>query len=152
MRWWDVERGARGWRRELFPDPWSVETFWSELALVPESRHYLVAEDRGEVVGYAGLVVVGHQADVQTLAVAPDAAGEGARARGCCDALLDEARRRDAGEVLLEVRADNEPRRRSTRGPGSSGSRSGAATTGREAPTPTCCGCAARRRGRPAAS
>jgi ribosomal-protein-alanine N-acetyltransferase len=105
MRWWDVEV-AHALETELFPDPWSVETFWSELAHVPESRHYLVAEQAGELVGYAGLVVVGRQADVQTLAVAPAGQGRGL-GRRLLDALVAEARRRVAGEVLLEVRAEN---------------------------------------------
>ena len=105
MRWWDIER-VHLLETELFPDPWSVETFWSELAHVPESRHYLVAEREGELVGYAGLVVSGHQADVQTLATAPAEQGKGL-GRRLLDALVAEARRREAGEVLLEVRADN---------------------------------------------
>jgi ribosomal-protein-alanine N-acetyltransferase len=106
MRWWDVE-AVHELEAELFPDPWSVETFWSELALVPESRHYLVAERAGALVGYAGLVAVARQADVQTLAVAGDAQGRGL-GRRLLDALVAEARRRDAGELLLEVRAENE--------------------------------------------
>ena len=105
MRWWDVEV-AHALETALFPDPWSVETFWSELAHVPETRHYLVAEQDGELMGYAGLVVVGRQADVQTLAVAPAGQGRGL-GRRLLDALVAEARRRDAGEVLLEVRAEN---------------------------------------------
>jgi [ribosomal protein S18]-alanine N-acetyltransferase len=106
FRWWDVET-AHALETELFPDAWSVETFWSELAHVPETRHYVVAEDEGALVGYAGLAVVGHQADVQTIAVAPTAQGQGL-GRLLLDALLDEVRRRDATEVLLEVRDDNE--------------------------------------------
>lgn len=110
MRWWDVEAVHRI-EVDLFPDPWSVEAFWSELAHVPETRHYLVADRdaagrTGAVVGYAGLVVTGHQADVQTLAVARDHQGQGLGAR-LLDALLAEARRRGVGEVLLEVRAEN---------------------------------------------
>lgn len=112
MRWWDVEAVHRI-ETDLFPDPWSVEAFWSELAHVPETRHYLVAEaeadvegDGGSVVGYAGLVASGHQGDVQTLAVARDRQGGGLGAR-LLDALLAEARRRGVSEVLLEVRAEN---------------------------------------------
>jgi ribosomal-protein-alanine N-acetyltransferase len=105
MRWWDVEV-VHPLETALFPDPWSVETFWSELAQVPETRHYLVAEREGRLAGYAGLVVVGRQADVQTLGVATEAQGQGV-GRLLLDALLAEARRRDAGEVLLEVRAGN---------------------------------------------
>lgn len=107
MRWWDVE-GVHRLEVELFPDPWSVETFWSELAHVPSTRHYLVAEDSGDIVGYAGLAVTGHQGDVQTIAVAGDRQGSGLGST-LLVALLDEARRRGAVEVLLEVRADNAP-------------------------------------------
>jgi len=105
MRWWDLE-AVHALETALFPDPWSVETFWSELAHVPESRHYVVAEDDGEVVGYAGMVATGHQADVQTVAVRADRQGRGLGGE-LLRALLDEARRRGAGEVLLEVRAEN---------------------------------------------
>ena len=106
MRWWDVGAAHRI-ETGLFPDAWSVEMFWSELAHVPQTRHYLVADLDGEVVGYAGLVCTGYQADVQTLAVAPGEQRSGLGAR-LLDALLAEARRREAGEVLLEVRADND--------------------------------------------
>jgi ribosomal-protein-alanine N-acetyltransferase len=105
LRWWDIEAVSR-LETELFADPWSVATFWSELAHVPETRHYLVAEQGGAVVGYAGLAVTGHQADVQTVAVAHERQGEGLGGV-LLEALLDEARRRGAGEVLLEVRAEN---------------------------------------------
>ena len=106
MRWWDIE-AAHALESELFPDPWSVETFWSELAHVPETRHYLVAERAGELVGYAGLVAVARQADIQTLAVGQAAQGHGL-GRRLLDALVADAGRRDVGEVLLEVRAENE--------------------------------------------
>jgi ribosomal protein S18 acetylase RimI-like enzyme len=43
---------------------------------------------------------------VQTLATAPAEQGKGL-GRRLLDALVAEARRREAGEVLLEVRADN---------------------------------------------
>jgi [ribosomal protein S18]-alanine N-acetyltransferase len=105
MRWWDIE-AAMAIERELFPDAWSAETFWAELARVPETRHYLVADDDGAVVGYAGLMAVGRQADVQTVAVAPGQQGHGYGAT-LLRALLDEATRRGCAEVLLEVRVDN---------------------------------------------
>ena len=105
MRWWDID-AAIVIERALFPDAWSVETFWSELAGVPETRHYVVAADDGDVVGYAGLFATRHQADVQTVAVAPGHQGEGLGAF-LLRALLDEASRRGCGEVLLEVRVDN---------------------------------------------
>ncbi|RIQ22054.1 ribosomal-protein-alanine N-acetyltransferase [Jiangella rhizosphaerae] len=99
--------------QELFAGdpPWSAEQFRSELAGVPDTRWYVVAEAGGELVGYAGLqapALPGDPADVMTIAVAP------AHQRGGVGTLLmaaleTEARRRGAGELLLEVRADNEP-------------------------------------------
>jgi ribosomal-protein-alanine acetyltransferase len=106
MRWWDVP-AALAIERMLFPDPWTEGTFWSELAGVPETRHYIVAEAEGALVGYTGLFATRHTADVQTLAVAAGRQGEGLGAL-LLMASLDEARQRGVGEVLLEVRADNE--------------------------------------------
>jgi len=107
MRWWDVEEAAV-LEAELFPDPWSPAMFWSELAGVPSSRHYVVATGADRLVGYAGLFVAGSDADVLTVAVASDVQGAGLGAR-LLDELLDEARRRDCSRVTLEVRADNAP-------------------------------------------
>jgi [ribosomal protein S18]-alanine N-acetyltransferase len=106
MRWWDLGP-VLGIERDLFPDPWSEGTFWSELAGVPETRHYVVAERGGRLLGYAGLFAAGHQADVQTVAVARDQQGHGLGAT-LLEELLSEAARRDSSEVLLEVRADND--------------------------------------------
>jgi ribosomal-protein-alanine N-acetyltransferase len=121
MRWWDVER-VLSLERRLFPqDGWNAEQFWSELAGVPASRHYVVAElAAGDhpspaggpaLLGYAGLFATRHTADVQTVAVDPNAQGAGVGA-ALLTALLDEARGRGVGEVLLEVRADNEAAQR----------------------------------------
>ena len=106
MRWWDID-AALAIEQELFPDAWSVETFWAELARVPETRHYLEADDDGAIVGYAGLMTVGRQADVQTVAVAPDRQGQNLGAT-LLRAIVDEATARGCTEVLLEVRVDNE--------------------------------------------
>lgn len=111
MRWWDIETVA-ALERDLFAGdpPWSAEQFWAELAGVPETRWYVVAENEGEIVGYAGLLTppaAGDPADVMTIAVA-----RGAQRRGTgtalMEAMLAEARSRDAGELLLEVRIDND--------------------------------------------
>ncbi len=96
---------------ELFAGdpPWTADEFRTELAGVPETRWYVVAEDEsGEPAGYGGLRVVDGTADIQTIAVAPahQRHGLGTTLLG---ALVDEARRRRATEVLLDVRADNEP-------------------------------------------
>ncbi len=105
MRWWDVP-DVLVLERRLFPQPWTEATFWSELARVPETRHYVITEINKVLVGYAGLLVVGRQADVQTLAVAADHQGRGLGAL-LLRHLLERAEARGAHEVLLEVRADN---------------------------------------------
>lgn len=108
MRWWDVE-AAHALETALFPaDAWTREMFWSELAGVPATRHYVVAESGAEIVGYAGLAAAGGDADVQTMAVAAAHQGRGIGARLLRD-LLTEAVRRRCDRVFLEVRADNAP-------------------------------------------
>ena len=91
---------------QLFPiDAWPVQMFLDELSQ-PETRRYLVAETSGGIVGYAGLMCIEPIADVQTIAVVPHYEGRGIGSR-LLTQLIDEARRRGAADVLLEVRADN---------------------------------------------
>lgn len=87
-------------------DAWSREMLIGELGQQPASRHYLVADDAGQVAGYAGLLGAGWQADVLTLAVATDRWGQGIGS-ALLDALLAEAARRGCTEIFLEVRTDN---------------------------------------------
>lgn len=106
LRWWDVA-GVVPLERELFgATAWSPEVFWAELAQ-ERTRWYVVAEDAdGVLLGYAGLLHNGAEADVQTVAVAPAARRRGIGAlllRG----LLGEAARCGCTSVMLEVRADN---------------------------------------------
>lgn len=110
MRWWDVER-LMPLERELFaPECWSAPLFWSELAQA-DTRHYLVAEDDGELVGYAGLCVFPDEAYVQTLGVRRSHQGRGIGS-GLLMVLLTETASRDKDVVALEVRADNGPAQR----------------------------------------
>lgn len=87
-------------------EAWSREMLAGELALQPASRHYLVAEEGETLIGYAGLLLAGDQADVLTIAVATSWWGRGVGTQ-LLTALLAEARRRACAEVFLEVRADN---------------------------------------------
>lgn len=106
MRWWDVGT-VQALDAGLFgPTAWPAATFWSELAAGP-TRWYVVAEDEaGTLAGYAGLLVPGLEADVQTIAVAPSARGRGVGTT-LLRALTAQAARRGATSLLLEVRADN---------------------------------------------
>lgn len=105
MRWWDVAAAA-ALEAERFGDPWSAAMFWSELAGVPATRYYVVAERGEQLVGYAGLFSSGADADVQVVAVAVEEEGSGLGTR-LLGALLGEARARGCSRVTLEVRVDN---------------------------------------------
>ena len=90
-------------------DAWPPELMVAEVSY-PES-YYLVAREhaRDEIVGYAGLRAArldAWQGDIQTLAVAPQHRRTGL-GRTLLRALLAEASARGAGDVFLEVRADN---------------------------------------------
>lgn len=106
MRWWDLDE-VQALECRLFADgPWTPGQFWSELARVPESRWYVVARRGPRIVGYAGVFVVVPEADVQTVAVAPEEQGRGT-GRALLGVLIDVAGDRGAGVLHLEVRADN---------------------------------------------
>jgi ribosomal-protein-alanine N-acetyltransferase len=87
-------------------EAWSRQMLVGELGQQPASRYYLVAEQDGEIVAYAGLLVAGEQGDVLTIAVAMARWGNGIGS-ALLDRLLAEASRRGCTEVFLEVRADN---------------------------------------------
>ncbi|MFJ6564851.1 ribosomal protein S18-alanine N-acetyltransferase [Streptomyces sp. NPDC091412] len=109
MRWWDIDPVLE-LEKDLFPeDAWSRGMFWSELAHSrgPEAtRRYVVAEDGGRIVGYAGLVASGGQGDVQTIAVARDHWSTGLGSRLLTE-LLRAATAFECAEVMLECRVDN---------------------------------------------
>ncbi|HET9382185.1 MAG TPA: ribosomal protein S18-alanine N-acetyltransferase [Streptomyces sp.] len=109
MRWWDID-AVLELERGLFPeDAWSRGMFWSELAHARgpgATRRYLVAEEAGRIVGYAGLAAAGDTADVQTIAVARDQWGTGLGSRLLTE-LLRAATAFECAEVLLECRVDN---------------------------------------------
>lgn len=86
-------------------DAWSRATMREELGA--EHRVYLALSDAsGEVLGYGGLLVVGAEGDIQTIAIAPAARGAG-HGRRMMRALIAAAAERGVRELFLEVRADN---------------------------------------------
>jgi len=87
-------------------EAWSRQMLLGELDQQPASRFYLVAEDAGVLVGYAGLLAAGGQGDVLTIAVDAARWGQGVGSE-LLRQLLAEAKRRQCTEVFLEVRADN---------------------------------------------
>ena len=92
--------------KECFSDAWTfrmlADSFFSESAMT------LLAEEGGEILGYAVFSVLFEEAELADIAVSP-----AARRRGIAAALLDrlegQARRAGAERVLLEVRVSNAP-------------------------------------------
>jgi len=110
MHWWDVP-AVHEIEQDVFDAlPWSQETFFSELSGVPETRWYAVATLGDSVVGYVGLMTVGGEADIQTLARARSVAGSGV-GQLLLDAATARANERSCFQLLLEVRADNQAAR-----------------------------------------
>ncbi len=106
MRWWDID-AVVGLEQALFEDAWSVEMFWDELAQ-GDTRTYLVAEEDGAIVGYAGLAAMPDEAYVQTIGVVQEHQRHGLGST-LLTALMEDAKRRGLPRVGLEVRIDNEP-------------------------------------------
>jgi ribosomal-protein-alanine N-acetyltransferase len=92
-------------------DAWSKETYRTELTEPGGTRHYIVAEDDGVLMGWAGLAAAGGQGDVLTIGVRPERQGRGLGSILLTE-LLGEAADRGCGQVFLDVRADNARARR----------------------------------------
>lgn len=91
---------------QSYPKPWTLGLYLSELAL-GSLRCYLVARRAGEVVGYGGVMYLGPDAHVTTLAVAPELQRQGIGGR----VLLQLARAaiaHGAENLTLEVRVSND--------------------------------------------
>ncbi len=106
MRHADIDAVLELERAVFGSEAWSRQMLAGELDQQPSSRYYLVADDGGQLAGYAGLLGAGWQGDVLTLAVAADRWGQGI-GTALLRALLAEAARRGCTEVFLEVRTDN---------------------------------------------
>lgn len=107
LRWWDLAAAAEIEAAHFGADGWSEPAFWSELAQY-DTRYYLAAArfEAGQIVGYAGLAAQAGEGFIQTIGVRPGCHGRGV-GRSLLSAVLDEAARRGAGRVLLEVNVSN---------------------------------------------
>ena len=92
---------------QVYPRPWSLSLFVSELAL-RTSRAYFVARVDGGLVGYAGMMFAGDDAHVTTIAVDPEwhrhRVGTRLLLQLCREAVV-----RGARHLTLEVRVSNKP-------------------------------------------
>jgi len=88
-------------------EAWTRSGYRSELADTT-LRYYIAAEDEdGRLLGWAGVMIVAEDAQILTIGVIPEMRRHGI-GQQLLDALLAEARRREATAVFLEVRVDNE--------------------------------------------
>ena len=87
--------GDSGWPRAVVHDE-----------LTGPYRRYTVIERGNQIVGYGGVLVVGRDGDVQTIALSPELRGQGI-GQMLLDRLLADAQSLGAQQVFLEVRADN---------------------------------------------
>jgi len=63
-------RGVMAIETRVYPRPWSPNLFLAEMA-DPVHRCYLVAREKGDVLGYGGIICYGDEAHVTNIAVDP---------------------------------------------------------------------------------
>jgi ribosomal-protein-alanine N-acetyltransferase len=107
LRWWDVDAVAAAEREAFGPDAWSREGVLAELAGPGRSYERVEAAD-GALLGYAGTARHDAEAELQTVAVLPDARGRGL-GRELLDRAVGAAALAGARRLHLEVREDNDP-------------------------------------------
>jgi ribosomal-protein-alanine N-acetyltransferase len=90
------------------PQPWTTGILEDELAA--DNRSYVVAET-DVVIGYGGVMVVGEEAHITNLLVAPERRRQGI-GRRILTKLVRDAIALGARHLTLEVRGDNEAARR----------------------------------------
>ena len=89
---------------QVYPRPWTLGLFMSELNL--HARSYFVARAEGRVVGYGGLMLSMEDAHITTLAVDPSWQRSKIGQR-LMVVLAREAVRRGSRNLTLEVRVSN---------------------------------------------
>ncbi|MDD5937271.1 MAG: ribosomal protein S18-alanine N-acetyltransferase [Clostridiales bacterium] len=91
---------------EVFSEPWSRESFLSEVET--PNHIYLVAEEEEDILGYCGLWEVAGEGQITNVCVAPEHRGK-AVATQMLEELLAYAQEMDIKASTLEVRVSNEP-------------------------------------------
>lgn len=104
--WWNIP-AALEIEREVFAlQPWGEAQFWSELAA--DNRYFIAAMDEDHLVGYADLYLNPPEAEIQTIAVRPEAQGEGIGTE-LLTSMFAAALEHHCSRILLEVNAENAP-------------------------------------------
>jgi [ribosomal protein S18]-alanine N-acetyltransferase len=100
-------RGVLRIEQQVYPRPWTMSLFLSELAL-RSSRAYYVARIGREVVGYGGLMLSADDGHITTLAVDPRWQRHQIATRLLL-VLAREGIQRGSRSLTLEVRLSNRP-------------------------------------------
>ena len=100
----DVD-GVAAVEAATFPTPWSRDAFASEMKNV--AARYLVAEQDGRVIGYAGAWVILDESHITNIAVLSDFRGQGI-GRRLTQGLMQYLSNLGAVYATLEVRKSNE--------------------------------------------
>lgn len=90
---------------QVYPRPWSLGLFLSELALRATRRYWAAFVD-DQVVGYCGLMIGAGEGHVTTIAVAPEWQRRKIGTRLML-VMVDEALRQGLSDMVLEVRVSN---------------------------------------------
>lgn len=99
-------RGVLAIEAQVYPRPWSMSLFLSELAQ-KTTRSYVVARHEGRVVGYCGLMVTGREGHITNIAVDPAFHGRKVGTRLLLKQVT-EAIARGSDLISLEVRVTNQ--------------------------------------------
>lgn len=90
--------------REIFSQPWSRQGFLDALGM--DCTIFLVAEEAGQILGYAGLYAAPGEGEITNVAVAPRARGRGLGGL-LVAALKERAEESGLTRLVLEVRVSN---------------------------------------------
>lgn len=89
---------------KAFSVPWTESDFISELE--NPRAHYLVFEEKGILIGYAGFWQVLEEGHITNIAIAPEFQGQG-YGKKLIQAMLNNARSIHIEQMTLEVRESN---------------------------------------------
>jgi ribosomal-protein-alanine N-acetyltransferase len=94
--------------REVFPDPWSPDSFLAEVERRPDVGWPVVVHEGDDLVAYAVVWFIVDEIHIGNIAVSPRHQGQGV-GRWFLERILAEGRHRGMVLATLEVRPSNRP-------------------------------------------
>jgi len=93
--------------KQVYPQPWSLTVFANEIEMARQGQRYYISATRaGELVGYAGMMLIVDEAHITNIAADPRRQRQGIGRRLLAE-MAWEARRRGCTGLTLEVRISN---------------------------------------------